>query len=161
MRKLMGEDDSDLDIRVLPSMDTLVKSYLRRHEERMKSGVSPSQSRREEEYYNNLLLGRHAANAKDGGGGGIGAAGKSRASSASSPSSLHTAMGRKSALVENAYAFALRQQQIMIRDDKVMTERESIERVEDLLRDEARANRQRGRKTAEEVEAWSKAVAAD
>ena len=159
MRKLMGEDDSDLDIRVLPSMDTLVKSYLRRHEERMKSGVSPSQSRREEEYYNNLLLGRHAANAKDGGGGGIGAAGKSRASSASSPSSLHTAMGRKSALVENAYAFALRQQQIMIRDDKVMTERESIERVEDLLRDEARANRQRGRKTAEEVEAWSKAVA--
>ena len=70
MRKLMGEDDSDLDIRVLPSMDTLVKSYLRRHEERMKSGVSPSQSRREEEYYNNLLLGRHAANAKDGGGGG-------------------------------------------------------------------------------------------
>ena len=42
-----------------------------------------------------------------------------------------------------------------------MTERESIERVEGLLRDKARANRQRGRKTAEEVEAWSKAVAAD
>jgi hypothetical protein len=55
----------------------------------------------------------------------------------------------------------LRQQQIMIRDDKVMTERESIERVEDLLRDEARANRQRGRKTAEEVEVWSKAVGAN
>jgi len=70
MRKLMGEDDSDLDVRVLPSMDALVKSYLRRHEERMKSGISPSQSRREEEYYNNLLLGRHAANARDGGGGG-------------------------------------------------------------------------------------------
>ena len=155
-RKLMGEDaDSDMDIRELPSMDTLVKSYLRRHEERMKSGVSPSQSRREEEYYNNLLLGRHAANAKDGGGGG--GAGKSSAS----PSSLHTAMGRKSALVENAYAFALRQQQIMIRDDGVMTERDSIERVEDLLREEARSNRQRGRKTAEEVEVWSKAVAAD
>ena len=66
-------------------------------------------------------------------------------------------MGRKSTLVENA--FALRQQQIMIRDDKVMTERERIERVEELVRDEARANRQRGRKTAEEVEAWSKAVA--
>ena len=76
-------------------------------------------------------------------------------------SSLHTAMGRKSAIVENAYAFALRQQQIMIRDDKVMMERESIERVEELLQEEARANRQRGRKTAEEVVAWSKAVAAD
>jgi hypothetical protein len=70
-------------------------------------------------------------------------------------------MGRKSAIVENAYAFALRQQQIMIRDDKVMMERESIERVEELLQEEARANRQRGRKTAEEVVAWSKAVAAD
>jgi hypothetical protein len=70
-------------------------------------------------------------------------------------------MGRKSAIVENAYGFALRQQQIMIRDDKVMTERERIERVEELVRDEARANRQRGRKTTEEVEAWSKAVAAD
>ena len=49
----------------------------------------------------------------------------------------------------------------MIRDDKVMTERESIERVEDLLRDEARAYRQWGRETAKEVKAWSKAVAAD
>jgi hypothetical protein len=75
-------------------------------------------------------------------------------------SSLHTAMGRKSSS-RTRYAFALRQQQIIIRDVKVMTERESIERVEDLLRDEARANRQRWRKTAEEVKAWSKAVAAD
>ncbi|KAL3826892.1 hypothetical protein ACHAXA_000860 [Cyclostephanos tholiformis] len=144
-RKLLGEDvDSDMDIRELPSMDSLVKSYLRRHEERIKSGVSPSQTRREEEYYNNLLLGRHA---KDGGVG------------AKSASSLHTAMGRKSALVENAYAFALRQQQIMIRNDALMTERESIEKVEEMLRDEARSNRQMGRKTADEVEEWSKGAA--
>ncbi|KAL3778675.1 hypothetical protein ACHAW5_000463 [Stephanodiscus triporus] len=152
-RRLMGGDvDGDRYIRELPSMDSLVKSYLRRHEERMKSGISPSQSRREEEYYNNLLLGRHA-NAKDGVGGGV------KSASSLSPSSLHTAMGRKSALVENAYAFALRQQQIMTRDDAVMTEKESIEMVEDLLREEARANRQRGRKTAEDVEGWSKAEA--
>ncbi len=153
-RKLLGEDvDGDADIRELPSMDSLVKSYLRRHEERMKSGVSPSQTRREEEYYSNLLLGRHA-NAKNGGGGGGGGNGTKSASS------LHTAMGRKSALVENAYAFALRQQQNMIRNDALMTERESIEKVEELLRDETRSNRQMGRTTAEEIEEWSKGTAA-
>lgn len=82
-------------------------------------------------------------------------------------------------LVENAYAFALRQQQVMLENDHdvntakkngkssssssnnnniinkvIMNEKESIERVEQLLREEARANRQQGRKTAEDVQAW-------
>lgn len=141
-RQLLGEDVSDMGLqKELPSMDTLVKSYLRRHEEKMKSGISPSQSRREEEYYNKLLMGSHADTSKK--------------NVTASPSSLHTAMGRKSALVENAYAFALRQQQVMIRDDSgAMTERDSIEKVESLLRDEARVNRQKGRETALDVVGW-------
>jgi len=83
-------------------------------------------------------------------------------------------------LVENAYAFALRQQQVMLQSDDVihakkngkssssndsnkviMTEQESIERVEQLLREEARANRQRGRKTAESVQAWRESQGKD
>lgn len=141
-RRLLGEDVSDMNIhKELPSMDALVKSYLRRHDERMKSGISPSQSRREEEYYNKLLLGtQHTTATKKG---------------SSSPSSLHTAMGRKSTLVENAYAFALKQQQVMIQDDtSSITEKDSVTKVESLLRDEARTNRQKGREVALDVMSW-------
>lgn len=143
-RRLLGEDVSDMNMhKELPSMDTLVKSYLRRHDERMKSGVSPSQSRREEEYYNKLLLGTQHATAT------------TAKKVSSSPSSLHTAMGRKSTLVENAYAFALKQQQVMIQDDSAsITEDESITKVESLLREEMRANRQKGREVALDVMSW-------
>lgn len=164
-KKGLTEDDH---VHVLPSLDRLVKSYLRRHDDMVRGNISPSQSRQQEEYYSNLLLGR-SSSSNDSSGGGA----RSSTSSAS-PSSLQTAMGRKSILVENAYAFALRQQQVMLQseDDDVipavkngrssssnnnkiiMTEQESIERVERLLREEARANRQRGRTTAESVQAW-------
>lgn len=55
-------------------------------------------------------------------------------------------------LIENAYAFALRQQQVMLKGET--TPKESIEKVEQLLREEARDNRQKGRKTVEDVEEW-------
>ncbi|KAL7534722.1 hypothetical protein ACHAXR_006819 [Thalassiosira sp. AJA248-18] len=149
-RKKKGLSDDDLP-KVLPSMDRLVKSYLRRHEDKLHSGMSPSQSRREEEYYSNLLLGQNAH-----------AEAEEAKSKFLSPSSLHTAMGRKSMLVENAYAFALKQQQVMLRggDDNTagnnaaMTEQESVERVEQLLREEARDNRQHGHETAGGIEEW-------
>ena len=167
----MEDEYDDIDVKPLPSLDRLVKSYLRRHEDMVRGNVSPSQSRQQEEYYSNLLLGRSGGSSNN----------NNLASSASSPSSLQTAMGRKSMLVENAYAFALRQQQVMLQNEDdvsssssssssisssvkrngkssnskaFMTEQESIERVEQLLREEARANRQQGRRTAENVQAW-------
>ena len=116
-------------------MDTLVKSYLRRHEHKLKEGISPSALKQQEEYYNNLLLGQGTDNDD------ILTSSKSRFLS---PSSLQTAMGRKSMLIENAYAFALRQQEVMLtgdgktnnKDHTIMTEQESINRVEELLREE-------------------------
>lgn len=141
----------------LPSMDRLVKSYLRRHEDKVRSGMSPNASRREEEYYSKLLLGQNSMEE---------AREEAAKSKFLSPSSLTTAMGRKSMLVENAYAFALKQQQVMMgvaagesdgddaEDGGTITEEQSIEKVERLLRVEARENRQEGRKTAEEVTDW-------
>eukprot|EP00984_Skeletonema_dohrnii_P012986 scaffold5333_cov95-Skeletonema_dohrnii-CCMP3373.AAC.2 len=130
-----------------PTLDKLVKGYLRRHEDKLRQGMSPSQSRKEEEYYSQLLLGQSAASAASGGN-------PATKSKFLSPSSLRTAMGRKSMLVENAYAFALRQQQIMLQEDKPATEQDSIEKVEQILREEARANRQGGRKATQEIEEW-------
>ena len=130
-----------------PTLDKLVKGYLRRHEDKLRQGMSPSQSRKEEEYYSQLLLGQSAASAASGGN-------PATKSKFLSPSSLRTAMGRKSMLVENAYAFALRQQQIMLQEEKPATEQDSIEKVEQILREEARANRQGGRKATQEIEEW-------
>jgi len=130
-----------------PSLDKLVKGYLRRHEDKLRQGMSPSQSRKEEEYYSQLLLGQSAAASSSGGS----SASKSKSSS---PSSLRTAMGRKSMLVENAYAFALRQQQVMLQEDEPASEQDSIEKVEEILREEAKTNRQSGRKATQEIEEW-------
>lgn len=145
------------DVREVPSMDRLVRSYLRRHEDKLRGGLSPSQSRREEEYYSSLLLGQNSNAEME-----KVAAAKMRFLN---PSSLQTAMGRKSMLLENAYAFALRQQQEMMNSfdghegSKVMTEQESVEKVERLLREEARSNRQKGHQTAEEIGAWREGLA--
>jgi len=135
-------------------MDTLVKSYLRRHEEKVRSGMSPSQAKQEEEYYSKLLLGQQ-------GGGDNEDVLTSAKKRFLSPSSLQTAMGRKSMVVENAYAFALRQQQVLLNGDEetnakgeLMSEQESVERVEQLLKDESRANRQKGQQTAKDVKEW-------
>ena len=145
-RKGMTDEEIMEQRKTPPSLDKLVKGYLRRHDDKLRQGMSPSQSRKEEEYYSQLLLGQSAASTSGG-------------SSASktkflSPSSLRTAMGRKSMLVENAYAFALRQQQIMLQEDEPATEQDSIEKVEQILREEARANRKSGRKTTQEIEEW-------
>ena len=158
-RKKKGLPIDDLTtVNNVPTMDTLVKSYLRRHEHKLKEGISPSAAKQQEEYYNNLLLGQGTDNDD------ILTSSKSRFLS---PSSLQTAMGRKSMLIENAYAFALRQQEVMLtgdngktnnKDHTIMTEQESINRVEELLREESRANRHMGRKTAENVKGWRAAM---
>eukprot|EP00581_Thalassiosira_minuscula_P014151 CAMPEP_0183721028 /NCGR_PEP_ID=MMETSP0737-20130205/13467_1 /TAXON_ID=385413 /ORGANISM="Thalassiosira miniscula, Strain CCMP1093" /LENGTH=782 /DNA_ID=CAMNT_0025950991 /DNA_START=126 /DNA_END=2474 /DNA_ORIENTATION=+ len=156
-RKKLGlaDDEGDLPIE-LPSMDRLVKSYLSRHEDKLRGGMSPSQSRREEEYYSKLLLGSDANKEAEG---------NAAKSKFMNPSSLHTAMGRKAMLVENAYAFALKQQQVMLEsaagkthdnnnNGGALTEQESIARVEQLLREEARDNRKKGRGTVEDLQEW-------
>ena len=112
--------------------------------------MSPSQSRQEEEYYSNLLLGANAQ-----------AEAEQVKAKFANPSSLQTAMGRKSRLVENAYAFALKQQQVMLAggdvdsdDFRILSEEEGAQRVEELLKEEARKNRSEGHETAEDVEEW-------
>ena len=154
-RKKGIADDTDLSLATLPSMDRLVKSYLSRHEDKLRKGMSPSASKREEEYYSNLLLGSNAEEEAE--------KHNEKFRKIMNPSSLTTAMGRKSMLVENAYAFALRQQQVMLdgKEDedrgnkkKVMTEEESVGEVERLLREDARANRRKGREAADEVGEW-------
>jgi hypothetical protein len=143
----LGEDDDAAELKAVPSMDRLVKSYLRRHDDKLRKGMSPNQSRQEEEYYSKLLLGQSSSGG-DGGGGSPASQSKFL-----SPSSLRTAMGRKSMLIENAYAFALRQQQVMLQGGKTSMQ-ESVDKVEELLRNEARANRQEGRKVTEEIGEW-------
>ena len=134
----------------LPGIDRLVKSYLHRHEEKLRAGMSPDQARRDEEYYARLLLARESKEeAKE-------------EVQVKNPfrnqSSLHTAMGRKSALVENAYNFALRQQQVLLEGAKeegtIATEEASAAKVEELLLEEARANRREGRAAADTTQEW-------
>ncbi len=64
-------------------------------------------------------------------------------------------MGRKSTLLENAYTFVLKQQEVTTRSaasgDELVMEEESVERVEQLLREEARADRQRGHQAAKDA----------
>ncbi|KAL7471474.1 hypothetical protein ACHAXS_011756 [Conticribra weissflogii] len=184
-RRLYGEglfeEDEGTDRRndgrtEVPPLDRLVRSYLRRHEQRQKE-MSPSQVRREEEYYSRLLLGRDASDE----GGLTGVAAKL---SFQSPTSLRTAMGRKSVVVENAYAFALRQQQEILKSSVqngrgqshdqnhgndsdgtnngsgsgsgsgILTEEESVEKVERLLRQEARLNRRKGHEITNDIAEW-------
>ena len=43
----LGEDDDAAELKAVPSMDRLVKSYLRRHGDKLRKGMSPNQSRQE------------------------------------------------------------------------------------------------------------------
>ncbi|EJK60351.1 hypothetical protein THAOC_19310 [Thalassiosira oceanica] len=127
----------------LPKMDDLVRSYLgRREASYRRSNEEPARGRQDEEYYNKLLLDR-ARDADD-----------DVKTRFLSPSSLTTAMGRKAVMVENAYAFALRQQEEMIaagRQGRILTEEESRARVEEILGREASENRREGHEAAKGV----------
>ena len=123
-------EEEEEEIRELPGMDELVKAFLRRHEEKASSG-NVTASKREQEYYATLLLGKDTSTSKD----------------------SDSAMGRKSQLVENAYAFALRQQQVLLQGD-VKGMQDSAAKVEELLEMEARANRQEGHGISQEIKKW-------
>eukprot|EP00804_Cyclotella_cryptica_P010238 CCRYP_016703-RA/>CCRYP_016703-RA protein AED:0.02 eAED:0.02 QI:160/1/1/1/1/1/2/328/765 len=129
-------------LKELPGMDTLVKAYLKRYEDRVAADDVGGASRREQEYYSQLLLGKKSSSSSSS----IDAKGEASRSS-------NTAMGRKSILIENAYAFALRQQQVLLQGD-VRGMRESAARVEELLEMEARANRREGREITRQIQQW-------
>jgi hypothetical protein len=115
--------------------DRLIKSYLKRHDQRVRSSHPPTEAEREEARYAKLL--------------GL------------SPPSSSDAMGRKSTVMANAYTFALKQYDLLRADAAQggdMTEEDSIEVVEKLLAEEAERERLRSRRTAEEAGKWRKDV---
>jgi len=71
------------------------------------------------------------------------------------PPKSTTAMGRKSAVLNKAYAFALRQYEIMRQDDTI-TQEESIDMVNKLLEQEHYDQRYSSRKTMGELQKWRK-----
>jgi hypothetical protein len=69
------------------------------------------------------------------------------------PPNPTTAMGRKSALLNKAYAFALKQFEVMRQDDGI-TEKESMAIVEELLAKEKKTERFTSRSQANQVHQW-------
>lgn len=106
--------------------EKLVKDFLKRQQQQQQQQQS-QKDKSQEEYYQTLL--------------GI------------PPPSCTTAMGRKSALVNKAYAFALRQYQVMRQDDSI-TKEESIDIVNELLEKEHKTQRYSSRKTTAEIQQW-------
>lgn len=158
-RKALGLDDLEAasaaeEENKLPGVRHLVQSFLNRRDVALRAAYAsgPSANRDEDEAYSRLLLGMSTDEAK----------GRSDAAR-TSPASLRSAMGRKSAAVENAYAFALRQQEVMLNggDGAILSERESADEVERILREEARADRRGGRRTAEGVVRWREVQAGE
>ena len=137
---LLGDEDDEGALKEVPGMDVLVKAYLKRYEDGLAGEDVAGASRREQEYYSQLLLGKKSSSILDAKRGGA-----ARTSD--------TAMGRKSLLIENAYAFALRQQQVLLQGD-VRGMRESAAKVEELLEMEARANRREGGEIARQLQHW-------
>ena len=114
--------------------DHLIKSYLRRHDERVRSTHPPTEAELEEARYAKLLGLR--------------------------PPAASDAMGRKSVVLSNAYTFALKQYDVLRTDEARggdMTEEESVKVVERLLAEEAARERKRSRETAEEAAKWRQA----
>lgn len=95
--------------------DRLVKSYMRRYDARMKAMTNLTDAEKEQYYYRKTL-------------------GIDQKSDAS------MAMGRKSAVLSHAYEFALRQFQVMQQDPN-LSEEDSIDVVEELLREEEKLER--------------------
>ena len=62
-------------------------------------------------------------------------------------------MGRKSAILNKAYAFSIKQFEVMRQDDGI-TEEESIAIVEELLQKEKKEERFTSRANANKVQQW-------
>ena len=123
-----SKNGEDVSIGKLPT-DRLVKSYMRRYDERMKSSSQLTDAERESAYYKKIL--------------GV-------SDSSSSTQDMSTAMGRKPAVLNHAYEFALKQYEVMS-DNQGMSEDESIQIVEELLAKEEKDERLESRMRAQKV----------
>ena len=119
--------------------DPLIKSYLKRYDERVRTHAHPSTADQEEAYYAKVL---GIDPVKD-----------------SKTKSTFTAMGRKNVVLSHAYNFALRQYQVL-QENKDMSEEESIQIVEQLLKDQNKKEREVSRQRTEEVAEWRAAKTA-
>ena len=70
------------------------------------------------------------------------------------PPPRFSTMGQKSALLNKAYAVALKQQQLM-RSNSALSENESLQLVEDLLQEESKKERFHSRKVQQNVLHWA------
>lgn len=131
--KEKGQNHTGLDLKkVLPTSDKLVKKYMQRYDNRMKSISQLTDAQREDEYYQNIL--------------GI--------SERKKTNDFNSAMGRKSSVLNHAYDFALKQYQVLSdshRNDQVMSEEDSIQIVEQLLAQEEKDERLQSRLKAQQV----------
>ena len=119
--------------------DPLIKSYLKRYDERVRTHAHPSTAEEEEAYYARIL---GIDPVKD-----------------SKTKSNFTAMGRKNVVLSHAYQFALRQHQVL-QENKDMSEEESIQIVEQLLKDQNKNEREVSRQRTEKVVEWRAAKTA-
>ncbi len=130
--KEKGEKQTGLNLKkVLPTTDKLVKKYMQRYDNRMKSISQLTDTQREDEYYQNIL--------------GI---------SERKNNDFNSAMGRKSSVLNHAYEFALKQYQVLSdshRNDQVLSEEDSIQIVEQLLAQEEKDERLQSRMKAQKV----------
>ena len=127
------------DLNRLPT-NRLIRNYMKRHDDRMKATSTLSDSEKEDEYYNRIL----------------GLAGNSASSSSTTFSStpriedMNTAMGRKPAVLNHAYEFALKQYQVLSENEN-MSEKDSIQLVEELLAKEEKDERIQSRINAQQI----------
>jgi len=116
--------------RALPT-DKLVKSYMRRYDARMKASSPLTDAQKEEQYYNKIL---GFINPME-------------------DTNLGTAMGRKSSALNHAYEFAMKQYNVL-QDNKGISEKESIQIVEDLLAKEETNETIQTRKNSQDIRKW-------
>jgi len=121
-------------------MEHLIKAYLKRNS--LSSAQSSASSRKastaaeEEKYYTKLL-------------------GVPPPGTYSSSSATNTRMSNKSVLLDNAYNFALKQFALMKNDESgKMTEQESVNLLEDILKKEQLDERMQSRKVTDEIRDW-------
>jgi hypothetical protein len=100
--------------------DRLARNFLNRHQEHERA-AGPASS---EEYYRKLL-------------------GVNRVPR------VDSAMGQKSAVLNKAYAFALKQYEVMRAED--LSEKDALERVEELLKEDDKTERHASRATADDL----------
>jgi len=112
-------------------LQPLVQGFMRRYDARMRSSVLVTDAHRQD-YQSN----------------------QNRGMSRPASMALDSAMGRKAAVLNEAYEFALRQYEVLEKSGGKMSEEASIKAVEEILAEEERKERLSVRQKTQEVAAW-------